>query len=121
MRTASASRSPHCLRKAFTPYSKIILGKRLYRGDRMMTGNAQSATAMSRRGFLSALTMAGAQALMLPVSNAWAQGNQGPALVTSDNMRPGIPYGVASEDVTQHSAIIWSRADRPARLIVEYA
>jgi len=87
----------------------------------MMTGNAQSATAMSRRGFLSALTMAGAQALMLPVSNAWAQGNKGPALVTSDNMRPGIPYGAASGDVTQHSAIIWSRADRPARLIVEYA
>jgi alkaline phosphatase D len=36
-------------------------------------------------------------------------------------MRPSIPYGVASGDVTHHSAIIWSRADRPSRMIVEYA
>jgi alkaline phosphatase D len=86
-----------------------------------MTGNAPSATALSRRGFLSALTMAGAHALLQPMSNAWAQGRQAPALVTPDNMRPAIPYGVASGDVTHHSAIIWSRTDRPARLIVEYA
>jgi alkaline phosphatase D len=76
---------------------------------------------MTRRGFLSALTMAGAHALVQPMSTAWAQGNKAPALVTSDNMRPGIPYGVASGDITHHSAIIWSRADRPARLMVEYA
>src|SRR5688572_17863380 len=80
----------------FTPYGKTSFGKHLNTGDRVMTGNAQSATAMSRRGFLSALTMAGAQALMLPVSNTWAQGNKAPGLVTSDNMRPAIPYGVAS-------------------------
>ena len=35
--------------------------------------------------------------------------------------RPAIPYGVASGDVTSHAAIIWSRTDRPSRMIVEYA
>ena len=85
-----------------------------------MTGHTQSATALSRRGFLAALAMAGAQALLQPMPSAWAQGNKAPALVTSDQLRPSIPYGVASGDVTHHSAIIWSRADRPARLIVEF-
>jgi alkaline phosphatase D len=87
----------------------------------MTTGQAQSTTAMTRRGFLSALTMAGAHALVQPMSTAWAQGDKAPALVTSDHMRPGIPYGVASGDITHHSAIVWSRADRPSRLMVEYA
>lgn len=85
-----------------------------------MTGDVQSATPLSRRGFLAACTMAGAHALIQPMPNAWAQGNKAPALVTPDQLRPSVPYGVASGDVTHHSAIIWSRSDRPARLIVEY-
>jgi alkaline phosphatase D len=32
-----------------------------------------------------------------------------------------LPYGVASGDVTSNAAIVWSRTDRPARLLVEYA
>lgn len=43
-----------------------------------------------------------------------------PAIITSDKMRPQIPYGVASGDITGGSAVIWSRSDRPARMIVEY-
>jgi len=76
---------------------------------------------MNRRGFLSALATAGAYALVPSTPHAWAQSNKAPALVTPDHMRPGMPFGVASGDVTHHSAIIWSRADRPSRLIVEYA
>jgi alkaline phosphatase D len=74
------------------------------RGERIVTGNTQSATAMSRRGFISALTMAGTHAFMQmqPLSRAWAQGHKAPAVITSDKMRPGIPYGVASGDVTPH-------------------
>ncbi|RYH10190.1 alkaline phosphatase [Tropicimonas sp. IMCC6043] len=34
---------------------------------------------------------------------------------------PTLPYGVQAGDVTADSAIIWSRADRPARMIVEVA
>jgi alkaline phosphatase D len=36
-------------------------------------------------------------------------------------MRPGAPSGVQSGDVSADRAVIWSRTDRPARLIVEYA
>ncbi|MDF5726239.1 MAG: alkaline phosphatase D family protein, partial [Rhizonema sp. PD37] len=42
-------------------------------------------------------------------------------IITSDKMRPFIPYGVASGDINGKSAVIWSRSDRTARMIVEYA
>src|SRR5205814_4537580 len=44
-----------------------------------------------------------------------------PAVVTTDRMRPAITYGVQSGDVTSDRAIVWSRTDRPARLLVEWA
>ena len=44
-----------------------------------------------------------------------------PALITRDDDRPGVPCGVATGDVTDGQAIVWSRTDRPARLIVEYS
>ncbi|MCA1991925.1 MAG: alkaline phosphatase D family protein [Coleofasciculus sp. S288] len=48
---------------------------------------------------------------------------QGSALgiITSDRMRPQIPYGVASGDISGGRAVIWSRTDRPARMIIEYS
>jgi alkaline phosphatase D len=36
-------------------------------------------------------------------------------------MRPAIPYGVQSGDVTSDRAIVWSRTDRPAPLLVEWS
>jgi len=44
-----------------------------------------------------------------------------PALITREDARPGMPCGVATGDVTDGQAIVWSRSDRPARLIVEYS
>lgn len=44
-----------------------------------------------------------------------------PALVRQESGRPAIPYGAASGDVTGDRAIIWSRSDRPARMLVEWA
>ena len=41
-----------------------------------------------------------------------------PAIVRAD--RPRIPNGVASGDVTPSSALIWSRTDRPARMLVNW-
>src|SRR5262245_48299317 len=35
--------------------------------------------------------------------------------------RPARPYGVQSGDVAGDRAIVWSKTDRPARLLVEYA
>ncbi|MRD46418.1 alkaline phosphatase [Caenimonas koreensis DSM 17982] len=47
-----------------------------------------------------------------------AQG-QAPALVTPDKARPQMPYGVMSGDVTGNRAVVWSRADRSARMVVD--
>lgn len=46
---------------------------------------------------------------------------QAPGIVTSDKMRPQIPYGVSTGDISGNTAVIWSRSDRPARMLVEYS
>ncbi len=46
---------------------------------------------------------------------------QAPAIITSDKMRPDIPYGVASGDISNDSIVIWSKSDRSAKMIVEYS
>jgi alkaline phosphatase D len=40
---------------------------------------------------------------------------------TSAAMRPDLPQGVQAGDVMVDGAVVWSRSDRPARMIVEYA
>ncbi|AFY52909.1 phosphodiesterase/alkaline phosphatase D [Rivularia sp. PCC 7116] len=74
----------------------------------------------SRRRFLLSSTIAaGGIAVTRVLQNkSFAQA---PGIITSDKMRPKIPYGVASGDVNSNSAIIWSRSDKPARMIVDYA
>ncbi|WP_242038213.1 PhoD-like phosphatase N-terminal domain-containing protein [Chroococcidiopsis sp [FACHB-1243]] len=74
---------------------------------------------IGRRSFLlgSAFTSAMAASL-LSQSRIKAQA---PAIITSDKLRPTIPYGVASGDITDNRATIWSRCDRPAQTIVEYS
>ena len=39
----------------------------------------------------------------------------------SERMRPRLPYGVQSGDLAGDRAIVWARADRPARMMVEWA
>lgn len=56
-----------------------------------------------------------------PVVSASTAPAQAPAIITSDAARPRIPYGVQSGDVTADSAMIWSRTDRPARMVVEWS
>lgn len=63
------------------------------------------------RGYL------GRRAFLSTTLNAAA----GLAFVRQDASRPGIPYGAASGDVTRDRAIIWSRTDRPARMLVEWS
>ena len=46
---------------------------------------------------------------------------EGAGIVTQENARPAIPQGVAAGDVTPDRAVIWSRTDRPARMVVEYS
>jgi alkaline phosphatase D len=65
----------------------------------------------TRRAFL-----AGAGAV-LAAPRAFAQG--APAIVTSDRMRPATPSGIMTGDITDRRATLWSRTDRPSRIIVE--
>ena len=46
---------------------------------------------------------------------------QAPAIVTSEASRPSAAFGATAGDVDGNRAIIWSRTDRPARLVVEYS
>lgn len=50
----------------------------------------------------------------------WAQG-QAPAVIRRDGQRPGLPSGVQVGDLAGDRAILWSRTDRPARMIVEWS
>jgi alkaline phosphatase D len=49
----------------------------------------------------------------------WA--GQAPAIVPDRSATPSMPQGVAAGDVGGGRAVIWSRADRPARMFVDYA
>jgi alkaline phosphatase D len=44
-----------------------------------------------------------------------------PAVIASAQAQPQIPYGVASGDILSNQAVLWSRADRAARMMVEVA
>ena len=44
-----------------------------------------------------------------------------PSIIRAQNARPVMAQGVASGDVTAGRAIVWSRADRAARMVVEYS
>ena len=75
---------------------------------------------MPRRRFLvhsAALGTLAASTTLLPRAGL----AQSPAVITSERMRPAIAQGVMSGDVLANSAMIWSRTDRPARMLVEYA
>jgi alkaline phosphatase D len=72
---------------------------------------------VSRRQLLVGGTAFGAMAGLPRL----AHGQAAPAIVTSDRVRPQALQGVMSGDVTGSQAVIWSRADRPAQMVVEYA
>jgi alkaline phosphatase D len=63
---------------------------------------------LSRRAFVHGAVAAGASVLA-------------PAIVRAQRARPAMPCGVAAGDVSGTRAVIWSRADRPSRMVVEYA
>jgi alkaline phosphatase D len=68
---------------------------------------------VNRRGFLSeAMRTAGALAIA-----PWPA----PGILRQDGARPAIPHGTASGDVTRDRAVVWSRTDRRARMLVEWS
>jgi alkaline phosphatase D len=64
---------------------------------------------MNRRTFLGRSLGVGAAALLSP------------ALIRGQQSAPGLPSGVAAGDVSGSRATVWSRTDRPARMVVEHA
>ena len=70
---------------------------------------------LTRRRFLNAVAAAGG-ALAVPVCL-----HEPVRAQPSESARPAVPWGVQSGDVTATSALVWSAADRPARMVVEYA
>lgn len=75
-----------------------------------------SGDGLSRRRFVARALGAGAALLAGGRARAW----QAPALVAAPGSRPELPQGVASGDVGAGRAVIWARADRAARMVVEY-
>lgn len=75
--------------------------------------------AVSRRAFLGASLAAGAASVLGP-RGIWTPGDGAPAIVTADRLRPVLPSGVQVGDVTATRAMLWSRADRAARLHIEW-
>src|SRR5574341_1722658 len=71
----------------------------------------------SRRAFVSKLSGAVTGTLLVPRGV--------PALITDDEARPAIGYGAmvgdVVGDVAGERAIVWSRTDRPARMVVEWS
>jgi len=72
---------------------------------------------LSRRHF-NRLLLGSAAGL---TAGCWSPRNGAPAIVTSESARPKLPHGISSGDVTPQGAVIWSRCDRPARMLVEVA
>ena len=77
-----------------------------------MPGRASAGSAMSRRRFL--ITLASATAATALDSIA------GPAF-SRLAQRPSFTHGVQSDDVSFDSGMVWARADRPARMLIEAA
>ncbi len=67
----------------------------------------------TRRSFVTAVSGALAGTLV--------PSRPAPAVVTSDAARPVIPFGAAVGDVAGDRALVWSRCDRPARMVVEWS
>jgi alkaline phosphatase D len=74
---------------------------------------------LSRRRFLGSSLALGSGLVTTRLPATLAAG--APAIVTAQSLRPLVPSGVQTGDVTDTRAIVWSRTDRPSRLIVEWA
>ncbi len=76
-------------------------------------------TSLSRRAFLRGLV--GSATALAASGLPQAALAAGPAQITPAGARPAITHGVSSGDIAGDQAVIWSRADRPAQMLVEVA
>lgn len=81
-----------------------------------MAGNA--GPRIARRNLLRGATAMGATAATV---TPWRVLGQAPASVTAESMRIHAPYGVQVGDLSGDRAILWSKADRAARMMVRWS
>ncbi len=77
---------------------------------------------LSRRTLLQNSALAGASIVAgaaIP-ARGFAQ-TAATGIITADSARPTLPYGVQTGDIQGNRAILWSRANKPARMMVELA
>src|SRR5262245_25882228 len=81
---------------------------------------AMNTTNLKRRLFIkqTALALGG---VALTTLGASQEGRSAPLPRSSRSQRPQAAWGIQIGDVTDRSAIIWSRADGPAQLLVEWS
>ncbi|MFC4313057.1 alkaline phosphatase D family protein [Steroidobacter flavus] len=82
-----------------------------------MTDNSNDPR-VSRRSFLQQAALGG---VTLTGIGGILYSKQAPAVIASDATRPMANWGLQIGDVIDDRAIIWSRADRAARMIVEWS
>lgn len=75
---------------------------------------------VDRREFLK---YAGAAVLLSRAADSFPRSafGQAPAILPASDARPTAPLGVAAGDVGGGRAVVWSRANRAARMFVEYS
>src|SRR5215467_11968507 len=112
-RAPGAPRADRCDNRAEARFISIFIGDDAMR---------PAARHLGRRAFISGTALAVGNLTLGSVARrqGWAQ-TPTPAVITPDRMRPGIPYGVQSGDVSRERVVVWSRSDRPAQMVVEYA
>ena len=83
--------------------------------------DTNDAARLDRRRFLAATIGTGAAlaatSTLAPLARS--AGAQGFGANLVHGSRPEVSHGVQSGDVGRHDAVVWSRADRPGRMIVE--
>src|SRR5215210_1491915 len=83
----------------------------------------QPTSSLTRRAFLTVPAAIGLGAIADRFGSSRAEGaalQSAPAFILQAD-RPTTPSGVASGDVTDDSAIVWSRTDRPSRLFLDWS
>jgi alkaline phosphatase D len=72
---------------------------------------------LRRRAFLQTSALA----LGIASTPGWARAQAAPAIGTSDAGRPVATHGLQFGDPAGGATIVWSRSDRPSRMIVEWS
>ena len=79
-----------------------------------------SGSSLTRRGVLHGIVTGMAAGMATaPAARAWGQ--PAPAIIKSGQRRLTTPSGVQVGDLSGDRAIVWSRSDRPARMLVRWS